>query len=80
MVNLIFLPPHAAVADLNPYLIYANSWLWAHALNYCFCQVQPPRKLDQHEASKWAALILDNQSAEAKDAMGCSIAMSRHEP
>eukprot|EP00435_Cladocopium_sp_Y103_P046188 s1049_g13.t1 len=64
MVNLIFLPPQAAVADLNPYLIYANSWLWAHALNYCFCQVQPPRKLDQHEASKWAALILGNQMEE----------------
>ena len=82
MVNLIFLPPQAAVADLNPYLIYANSWLWAHALNYCFCQVQPPQKLDQHEASKWAALILDNQSAEVKDAMGFgfSIAMIRHEP
>ena len=59
MVNLIFLPPSAAVADVNPYDIYANSWLWSHALNYCFCQVQPPRNLDQKEASKWASIILD---------------------
>ena len=58
MVNLIFLPPSAAVADVNPYDIYANSWLWSHALNYCFCQVQPPRTLDQNEASKWASIIL----------------------
>ena len=58
MDNLIFLPSGAAVAELNPYVIYANTWLWSHALGYCFCQVQSPRNLDQHEAERWASMIL----------------------
>ena len=75
MVNVIFLPPQAAVADVNPYLIYANTWLWAHALNYCFCQVQPPRKLDQHEAKRWASMIL-NHSEKMPLTLGYPSAMS----
>eukprot|EP00438_Fugacium_kawagutii_P014812 Skav234786 [mRNA] locus=scaffold69:46519:64099:+ [translate_table: standard] len=68
MVNLIFLPPAAAVADLNPYLIYANSWLWSHALGYCFCQIQPPKKgLEQPgQAAKLASVLLGNLSSVEK--------------
>ena len=72
MVNLIFLPGTATVIDFNPYLIYANTWLWSHALTYCFCQVQSPRKIDQHDAQKWASVILGNQSSEKFRPWRCS--------
>ncbi|CAJ1417487.1 unnamed protein product [Effrenium voratum] len=38
MLNMIFLPPQASVVELNPHMVYANSWLWAHTLGYCYCQ------------------------------------------
>lgn len=66
MVNLIFLPPGAAVAEFNPYLVYANTWLWAHALNFCFCQLQAPKSLDPGEAEKWASLVLDQRNSTEK--------------
>ena len=59
MLNLIFLPPAAAVAEFNPYLVYANTWLWAHALNFCFCQLQPPKSFNFGEAERWASLVAD---------------------
>ena len=66
MANLIFLPPQAAVAEFNPYLLYANYWQWSHALGFCYCQVAIPQSITAEDAAAWARKAL----AEADEVSG----------
>ena len=63
MANLIFLPQRAAVAEFNPYLLYANYWHWSHALGYCYCQVIVPQTITSEEAETWASKALAERSS-----------------
>ncbi|CAK8990533.1 unnamed protein product [Durusdinium trenchii] len=50
LLNLIFLPDHAKLVELNPTGLYADYWEWAHALGMSYAHRAPSSSINAFQA------------------------------